>query len=131
LPRSGDDILPEVRAATFGIDVGRAKTGRITGFGAAPLPDKLESVAGAMDQGEFAYRIMSGFGHTEPWALLRIERAQPTDDPNLQAVPTALEIGWLLGILDRVLDLHNRVVARWMALAGQPFDVWEPAKQPH
>jgi hypothetical protein len=121
--------LLEDGAAAVGIAVRRDKNGRTLGFGSAALPDRWEAVADAMDEGEVAYGVMSGFGHSEPWALLRPERARPTDDPDVMEAPTALDLGWLMGILDRVLDLHDRVLARWMALAGQPFEVWQLAKQ--
>lgn len=119
----------EDQAAALGIEVRLDRNGRILGFGSAPLPDKWEGVADAMDEGELAYGVLSGFGHSEPWALLRTERARPTADPDVMEAPTALELGWLLGILDRVLDLHDRAVGRWMLLAGQPSEVWELAKQ--
>jgi hypothetical protein len=120
----------EDQAAAQGIGAIRDKNGRAIGFGSAPLPQKWELVADAMHEGEFAYGLVSGFGHSEPWALLRPERAVPTDDPEVMLSPTALNLDWLLAILERVLDVHDRILARWMELAGQSADVWNLAKQP-
>lgn len=117
----------EDQAAALGITAIRDRNGRAVGFGPAALPQKWETVADAMHEGEFAYGLVSGFGHSEPWALLRPERSQPTQNPAIRLSPSAVDLDWLLSILDRVLDVHDGVLARWVELAGHPADVWKPA----
>jgi hypothetical protein len=118
----------EDRASQLGVDVTRERDGKLV-FGSARLPQRWELIADAMDEGELAYQVMSGFVHTMQWATLQTDRAVPTDDPAVSQAPTDLDVDKFLGILGRVLDVHDRVVARWMTLAGQPAEVWQLAKQ--
>jgi hypothetical protein len=118
----------EDRASKLGVEVTRDSKGKPF-FGSARLPPKWELVAEAMHEGELAYQVMSGFEHTMQWATLQIGRARPTADPVVGEAPTDLVLEQFLPMLDRLLDVHDRVVARWMTLAGQPSDIWRLAKQ--
>jgi hypothetical protein len=116
------------RALTLGVDVAKDAKGKPI-FGSGRLPLRWELIAEAMHEGEFAYQVMCGFDHTMQWATLQTKRARPTDDPAVREAPTGLILENFLPMFDGVLDLHDRVVARWMTLAGQPFEIWQLAKQ--
>jgi hypothetical protein len=118
----------EDRASELGVEVTRDRRGNPS-FGSGPLPRRWELIADAMDEGELAYQVMCGFVHTMQWATLQTDRGQPTDDAAVSQAPTGLVLDKFLGILGRLLDAHDRVVARWMTLAGQPAEVWQLAKQ--
>jgi hypothetical protein len=120
----------EARAGLLGVHVLRSRPGRTMGFGEARLLSKVDLVAAAMDDGELAYRLMSGYGHSIQWALLQVGRAQSTDDPDVASIPTDLNVPVFVGVLDRVVALHDRLLARWFTLAGQPVAAWTAAKGP-
>lgn len=116
------------RASAQGVRTLMSSTGRLRGFGAHVLPPKGALVDRAVKDGALAYSMLSGYAHGLQWALLRTEGAEQSSDPAVALVPTALNVEVFLGVLDRVTDLHDQIVARWITLAGQPFDVWTAAK---
>jgi hypothetical protein len=115
------------RAVGVGIAVIPSK-GVPAGFGAARLPSRLQMVAEAVDNGEFLYRLMSGYGHAMQWALIELARAQSSEDPDVASVPTDLNVERFLEVLDRILDMHDRLVGLWLTLSGYPIEVWRAAK---
>ncbi len=78
------------------------------------LPDI--SKPGADDVGADLYRILSGFTHSVPCALLAQSERYQSDDPGQKWARIELNVAWLLALLQEVLELQDIAYSR---LAGQ------------
>jgi hypothetical protein len=133
--KTWDEFLDErlenlrTRAIANGVPVGLSKKGAIKGF-EAPWPTDTALFDLHMPGfGKTWFKYLSGYAHSLPWTLLPRHRAQPSNDPGIQMVPTDIHVPDLGAVLNGALDQYDETVRIQLLHAGYPSDVWTEAKK--
>jgi hypothetical protein len=100
---------------------GEARPAATTLF-ARLLPDL--AAAGADPIGANLYRILSGFTHSVPWALLAQSESFQGDRPGFKWARVELNIAWLIALFNEVLMLHDIALERLAAQVGEGPERW-------
>jgi hypothetical protein len=79
--------------------------------------------------GKTYFQYLSGYAHSLPWAQTPISRAQPSDDPDIVLVPTAVDVATLAAVLNGALSLYDETVGFFLGHGGYPAMVWTEAKK--
>ncbi len=100
---------------------GEVRTSATTLFGQL-LPDI--SRPGADPFGADLYRLLSGFTHSVPWALLAQSERYQGERPGYQWARIELNPAWLLAAQAEVLELHDIAHERLAAQVGEGREPW-------
>ena len=101
---------------------GQARTSATTLFGQL-LPGVASRDADPV--GADLYRILSGFTHSVPWALLAQAETFQGESPGHKWARIELRPKWLLGLLDQALTIHDIAQRRLAAQIGQGSEAWD------
>ncbi|MFI5281849.1 MAG: hypothetical protein ACHQ0J_01810 [Candidatus Dormibacterales bacterium] len=91
------------------------------------LPDI--AAAGADPVGANLYRILSGFTHSVPWALLAQSEYFQGELPGHKWARVELNAAWLIALLKEVLMLHDIALERLAAQLGEGPERWRTVLQ--
>jgi hypothetical protein len=100
---------------------GQVRPSATTLFGQL-LPEISEP--GADPLGADIYRILSGFTHSVPWALLAQSERYQSEQPGRKWARIELNPFWLLAILEQVLKLHDIAYGRLAGQIGEDSSAW-------
>jgi|SRR5579859_409206 len=100
---------------------GEARPAATTLF-ARLLPDI--AAAGADPIGANLYRILSGFTHSVPWALLAQSEYFQGERPGRKWARVELNPAWLIALLNEVLMLHDIALERLASQVGEGAERW-------
>jgi hypothetical protein len=100
---------------------GQPRTSATTLFGQL-LPD----IAGpdADPTGTALYRLLSGFTHSVPWALLAQAETFPGEEPGSKWARVELRPAWLLAMLEQALRLFDIAHRRLASQIGEGPTAW-------
>jgi hypothetical protein len=100
---------------------GQARPSATTLFGQL-LPEI--SKPGADPVGADLYRILCGFTHSVPWALLAQSERYQGEQPGKKWARIELNVAWLLGLLEMALRLHDIAYGRLASQIGEDSKAW-------
>ncbi|HAF18756.1 MAG TPA: hypothetical protein DEV93_14930 [Chloroflexi bacterium] len=105
----------------------RGDVPEVIGFEGETVKSEVELFSLYLRHGSAAVRFLGGHVHSKPWVQFVRSRAQRTADPKVVAIPTDVDVGLLVGIVDSVLTVRDANVGHWLTLAGYPADLWTHA----
>jgi hypothetical protein len=111
------------RADDLGITMVNNKTGELLGYAAA-APSIFDLFEAHMPTGKTAFRYLSAFTHSRPWALVPRFKFVKSADPLVGIARPQVDIDILWSTTTNVLGVYEECVRLWVSLAGFPVDVW-------
>lgn len=122
----------EKRATANGITPFRSNpkkgTPELIGFGEA-IKNEVDLFQQYHDGKDLLYRVLSSHVHARPWAWMDPTKAMPTAEPGVSLMKAELDIPIYVSVLMLTTKSHEKVLVRFLELAGRTQAEWESAKQ--